>query len=331
MDPEARQRRLLALMKRVARAQSALEPGVTVVEDLHWLDPASEVFLANQVEADPGDAQPGDRQLPPRVRRAVGVAVRSTARSRWRRSATSRSTSCSPRLLGPDPSLAEPARLIRERTGGNPFFVEELVRALVEAGSLDGERGAYRLVAPVTGAEVPSSVQAVLAARIDRLAPHDKAVLQAAAVIGKEFAAGVLERVARAGAGPAGRRAGSPACAGEFVHEREPEPEALYAFRHPLTREVAYGSQLRERRALVHAAVARAIAEQYPERLNERAALLAQHWEAAGARRWRRPTGTRAPPSGRAPATPHRPCGTGSRSASSPTRSPTRRSTCRCA
>jgi adenylate cyclase len=185
-------------------------------------------------------------------------------------------------LLGDDRSLAEPARLIRERTAGNPFFVEELVRALAEAGSLEGERGAYRLAAPVTGASVPSSVQAVLAARIDRLAARDKAVLQAAAVIGKEFAAGVLERVAELDAGEL-VAALQALRAGEFVDEREPEPEALYAFRHPLTREVAYDSQLRERRARVHAAVARAIAELYPERLNERAALVAQHWEAAGA------------------------------------------------
>ena len=280
MDPEARQRRLLALMKRVARAQSAQEPGVTLVEDLHWLDPASELFLANQVEAVQG------------TRGLVVVNFRPEYRVPWAGLSFYRQIALAPladepldelltALLGDDPSLAEPARLIRERTGGNPFFVEELVRALVEAGSLVGERGAYRLAAPVTGATVPSSVQAVLAARIDRLAPRDKAVLQAAAVIGKEFAADVLERVVDLGRGDLDD-ALQALRAGEFVDQREPEPEALYAFRHPLTREVAYGSQLRERRGLVHAAVARAIAELYPERLNERAALVAQHWEAAG-------------------------------------------------
>jgi adenylate cyclase len=90
-------------------------------------------------------------------------------------------------LLGSDPSLDGLAELIRERTGGNPFFIEELVQALIEAGSLDGERGAYMLAAPVREDAVPPSVQAVLAARIDRLSPRDKTVLQAAAVIGKEF------------------------------------------------------------------------------------------------------------------------------------------------
>src|SRR5439155_15644247 len=164
-----------------------------------------------------------------------------------------------------------------------------LVQALAEAGSLQGERGAYRLVAPVEAAAVPASVKAVLSARIDRLSAREKAVLQAAAVIGKEFPQPVLERVVDLRPRKL-EDALRDLVAGEFVYEQELYPEALYAFKHPLTREVAYGSQLGERRAKVHAAVARAIAAHYPERLDERAALLAQHWEAAGetleAARW---------------------------------------------
>jgi len=135
----------------------------------------------------------------------------------------------------------------------------------------------------VEEAAVPASVQAVLAARIDRLEHRDKAVLQAAAVIGKEFSAAVLGRVAEL---PPGVLEGAlrDLVAAEFVYEQELYPEALYAFKHPLTQEVAYGSQLSERRAPVHAAVARALAEQYHERLDERAALLARHWQAAGER-----------------------------------------------
>ena len=122
-------------------------------------------------------------------------------------------------------------------------------------------------------------------------------MLQAAAVIGKEFPAPVLEQRRRARAG--GARGGArDLVAAEFVYEQELYPEALYAFKHPLTQEVAYGSQLGERRAAVHAAVARAIAELYPERLDERAALLAHHWEAAGEGSRRR-AGTRARPPGR--------------------------------
>src|SRR5206468_12706107 len=98
-------------------------------------------------------------------------------------------------LLGSDASLEGLPELVRERTGGNPFFIEEVVQSLVEAGNLEGERGAYRLSRPVTRTAVPASVQAVLSARIDRLAEREKAVLQAAAVIGKEFPEPVLARV----------------------------------------------------------------------------------------------------------------------------------------
>jgi adenylate cyclase len=192
-------------------------------------------------------------------------------------------------LLGSDPSLDGLSELIRERAQGNPFFIEELVQALIEAGSLEGERGAYRLAAPVDEAAVPASVQAVLAARIDRLPAREKAVLQAAAVIGKEFPQPVLRRVTEL-SGEELEASLRGLIAGEFVYEQELYPEALYSFKHPLTQEVAYGSQLGERRAALHAAVARASIAEHPDRLDERAALLAGHWEAAGetleAARW---------------------------------------------
>jgi class 3 adenylate cyclase len=282
MDPEARQRQLLGLMKRLIHAESAREPGVTLVEDLHWLDPASEAFLANQVEAVQG------------TRSLVVLNFRPEYHAPWMSRSYYRQIALAPLgaeaidqmlqgLLGSDPSLDGLSELVRERTQGNPFFIEELVQALVEAGSLEGERGAYRIVAPVEDAAVPASVQAVLAARIDRLSQREKAVLQAAAVIGKDFPAPVLTRVVElAPAELEGALRGLVEA--EFVYEQEIYPEALYAFKHPLTQEVAYGSQLGDRRAPVHAAVARAIADHYPERLDERAALLAQHWEAAGER-----------------------------------------------
>src|SRR5262249_3990475 len=279
MDPEARQRQLLGLMKRLTHAQSGREPGVLVFEDLQWLDPATEAFLANHVEALPG------------TRGLTVVNFRPEYHAPWMSRSYYPQIALAPLgpeaieelltdLLGSDPSLDGLSELIRGRTQGNPFFIEELVQALVEAGSLRGERGAYRLVAAVDEAAVPASVQAVLSARIDRLAAREKALLQAAAVIGKEFPQPVLERVVDLQPREL-EDALRSLIAGEFVYERELYPEALYAFKHPLTLEVAYGSQLRERRASVHAAVARAIAELYPERLDERAALVAGHWEAA--------------------------------------------------
>ena len=280
MDPEARQRQLLALMQRLSRAESAREPGILLFEDLHWLDPASEIFVASHVEAVQA------------TRSLTVVNFRPEYHAPWMSRSYYRQIALAPLgaeaieellvdLLGSHPSLDGLGELVRERTRGNPFFIEELVQSLVEGGSLEGERGAYRLVRPVEEATVPASVQAVLAARIDRLGRSEKATLQAAAVIGKEFPQPVLERVVELEPQRI-EDALRNLVAGEFVYEQELYPEAVYAFKHPLTQEVAYGSQLGERRAAVHAAVARAIAAHYPERLDERAALLAQHWEAAG-------------------------------------------------
>jgi class 3 adenylate cyclase/tetratricopeptide (TPR) repeat protein len=290
MDPEARQRQLLRAIKRLSRAESAREPGVTVIEDLQWLDPASEVFLANQV-----DAVHGTRSL-------TIVNFRPEYHAPWMSRSYYRQIALAPLdaeavhqlladLLGgdDDSSLDGLADLVRERTRGNPFFIEELVRGLVEAGTLEGEGGAYRLAAPLADAALPPSVEAVLAARIDRLDPRDKAVLQAAAVIGKEFPAPVLERVVDLEPAELDGALRS-LVGGEFVYEQELYGETLYAFKHPLTQEVAYGSQLGEHRAPVHAACARAIPDRYPERLDELAALVAQHWEGASetleAARW---------------------------------------------
>jgi adenylate cyclase len=186
-------------------------------------------------------------------------------------------------LLGSDPSLDGLPALIRERSAGNPFFLEEIVRTLVESGNLEGSRGSYRLVRPVDDAAVPATVGAVLSARIDRLSERDKALLQSAAVIGSEFARPVLERAsAMEDADLEG--ALRALVAAEFLYEQELYPEAVYSFKHPLTQEVAYRSQLGERRANVHRRVAEAIEQLYPERLDELAALVAQHWDGAGDR-----------------------------------------------
>jgi class 3 adenylate cyclase/tetratricopeptide (TPR) repeat protein len=288
MDPEARQRRVLDLTKRLVHAQSARTPGVSVFEDLHWLDPGSEVFVANYLEASQGG------------RGLTILNFRPDYQAPWMSKSYYRQIPLAPLgpeaverlladLLGSDPSLSGLGDLVIERTGGNPFFIEEVVLSLVEAGNLEGERGAYRLERPVDGAGVPASVQAVLAARIDRLAEREKAVLQAAAVIGKEFSEPVLARVTALEPGSL-EDALHELVSGEFVFEQQLYPEAVYAFRHPLTQEVAYGSQLGQRRAAVHAAVARAIEALDPERVDERAALLAQHWESASepleAARW---------------------------------------------
>jgi class 3 adenylate cyclase/tetratricopeptide (TPR) repeat protein len=287
MDPDARQRRLLKLIGRLVRAQSAREPGLALFEDLHWIDPVSEVFLETYLEAAHGTSG------------LVLVNFRSSYQAPWMSRSYYRQIALAPLsetavselladLLGADPSLDGLLELIRERTEGNPFFIEEMVRALVEEGNLEGAPGAYRLARSVDAMKVPATVEAVLAARIDRLSPRERAVVQDAAVIGRQFPRPVLQQVTRLEEAELDE-ALHALVAGEYIRE-EAEPDASYAFEHPLTQEVAYRSQLWERRAKVHAATAKAIAAHYEEQLDERAALVAHHWEVAGdtleAARW---------------------------------------------
>ncbi len=290
LDPEARQRQLLAVMRQVIQSVSEAQPTVTLLEDLHWLDDASGEFLAQMV-----DARAGSRNL-------LLLNFRPEYHADWMQKSWYRQIPLTPLgrdaiaelladLLGNDPSLAGLATPIHARTGGNPFFTEEVTQALIESGHLEGTRGAYRLVTPIERLDVPPTVQAVLAARIDRLPEREKRLLQVAAVIGKDFAEPLLAEVAEL---PAEELKTSLAALrrAEFIHEQAIYPVVEYSFKHPLTQEVALGSQLRERRRSVHAAVARAIERQHPEHLDERAPLLAHHWEEAGdalaAARWHR-------------------------------------------
>ena len=267
-------------LRGLMHAQSRREPTVSLIEDLHWIDRGSETFLENLVEALPG------------TRILLVVNFRPEYHAAWMQRSYYQQLPLAPLsaeaidallrdLLGADASVKALPELIRERTGGNPFFIEEVVQALVEDGSLVGVRGDYRLVRPIEKVAVPATVQAVLAARIDRLESREKHLLQTAAVIGKEFAEPVLKRVAELSEAELPESLGKLAAA-EFIYEEALYPQAEYAFKHPLTQEVAYRSQLAERRSRTHAAVARAIAELYPEQLDERAALLAHHWEQAG-------------------------------------------------
>jgi tetratricopeptide (TPR) repeat protein len=288
MDPEARQRQLFAAMKRITHAQGRRETTLAVIEDLHWVDAGSEAFLGNFVEALAG------------TRYLLVVNFRPEYHAGWMQKSYYQQLPLLPLgpeaitellqdLLGSDPSLAGLRERIRERSGGNPFFIEEIVQELGETGSLEGTRGAYRLVTPVEAVAIPASVQAVLAARMDRLAEPEKQVLQTASVIGRSFAEPVLRAVAELPDTDLSASLSSLQRA-EFIYEEALYPETVYAFKHALTQEVAYRLQLTERRTRVHAAVARAMTELYPDKVDERAALLAHHWEEAGealeAARW---------------------------------------------
>jgi tetratricopeptide (TPR) repeat protein len=179
-------------------------------------------------------------------------------------------------LLGSDAALAPLKRLVIERTEGNPFFIEESVRSLVDTGVLAGERGAYRLNRIVQGLQVPATAQAMLAARIDRLGPEDKRLLQAAAVIGTDVPWPLLQVVADEPEDRL-RRGLAQLQATEFLYETRLFPDLEYTFRHALTHEVAYGSLLVERRRDLHARIVRAIEVLYGDRLDEQIERLAHH------------------------------------------------------
>src|SRR5262249_10973725 len=171
-------------------------------------------------------------------------------------------------LLGRDPTVATLSDQIRERTSGNPFFIEEVVQALAETGSLEGAKGAYRLVRPAAELRLPATVQAVLAARIDRLGEREKQVLETAAVIGREFTEPVLRQVVKLPEIDLSATLRKLASA-EFVYEEALYPEAQFTFKHALTQEVAYNSLLNERRLTLHERVGEAIESTFAGRLEE--------------------------------------------------------------
>jgi class 3 adenylate cyclase/predicted ATPase len=276
MDPESRQRQLLAVVKRVTRMWGRRQPSVTFLEDLHWFDGGSEGFLEPIVEALPG------------TQSLVLVNFRPEYHAAWMQKSYYQQLPLLPLgpeaiaellrdLLGGDPSLATLGDRIRERTGGNPFFIEEVAQALAETGSLAGEKGAFRLMHPEAELRLPATVQAVLAARIDRLAEREKQILQTAAVIGREFSEPVLRRVVNLSEIDLSialqRLAGA-----EFVYEEAPYPLAQYTFKHALTQEVAYNSLTNERRLTLHEHVAEAIEATFDGRLEEHLSELAHHY-----------------------------------------------------
>jgi tetratricopeptide (TPR) repeat protein len=285
LDPPQRRQRLLDALKRVLLCESQVQPLLLVFEDLHWIDTETQALLDRLV-----DSLPTARIL-------LLVNYRPEYQHGW-----SNKTSYTPlrldplpptsadevlqALLGDDPSLAPLKPLLIARTEGNPFFLEESVRALVETGVLVGERGAYRLANALQSLQVPATVQAVLAARIDRLQPEDKHLLQTAAVIGVEVPLLLLQAIAEAPEEGL-QRSLAHLQAAEFLYETRLFPEQEYTFKHALTHEVAYGSLLQERRRLLHAQIVTALEAVFPDRLAEQSERLAYHalrgavWEKA--------------------------------------------------
>jgi class 3 adenylate cyclase/tetratricopeptide (TPR) repeat protein len=274
-DPPQRRRRTLEAVKRLLLRESQVQPLCLVFEDLHWIDAETQALLDSLVES------------LPTARLLLLVNYRPEYQHGWGSKTYYTQLRLDPlppasadeflqALLGEDASLAPLKQLLIARTQGNPFFLEESVRTLVETGVLEGERGAYRLARPLESLQVPATVQAVLAARIDRLPPEEKRLLQTAAVIGTEVPWPLLQAIADA-PDEVLHRGLAHVQAAEFLYETSLFPERVYTFKHALTHEVAYGGLLRERQRLLHGRIVAAIEQRDADRLADQVERLAHH------------------------------------------------------
>src|SRR5438477_3823707 len=255
--------------------QARERPLLLIVEDLHWVDGETQALLDELVDG------LGSARL------LLLVNYRPDYRHAWESKRHYTEIRIDPlastnieellrALLGAAPGLDELKRLLIERTEGNPFFLEETVRMLLETKRLVGEPGAYRLAEPVSALQIPASVHALLAARIDRLPAADKRLLQAAAAVGIHVPAVLLREIAETSE-PDLRQSLTNLIAAEFLYEVNLFPESEYAFKHVLTHDVTYGTLLQQRRRELHARIAEAIEGMYRDRLAEHLERLADH------------------------------------------------------
>jgi class 3 adenylate cyclase/tetratricopeptide (TPR) repeat protein len=285
LDPPQRRQWTLDALKRLLLRESQVQPVLLVCENLHWIDTETQAFLDSLVES------------LPTARILLLVNYRPEYQHPWGSKTYYTQLRIDPlplasavgllqALLGDDPTLESLQRALIERTEGNPFFLEESVRTLEESQVVVGEPGAYRLARALGPTQVPATVQAVLAARIDRLPAEEKTLLQTAAVIGKDVPFALLQAIT-ALSEEVLRGALTHLQTAEFLYEASLFPELEYTFKHALTQEVAYGSLLRERRRVLHGGIVEAIERLSPDRLAEQVERLAFHalqgevWEKA--------------------------------------------------
>jgi tetratricopeptide (TPR) repeat protein len=275
LDPPQRRQRILDAIKRLLVRESQMQPVLLVADNLHWIDSETQAVLESLVEGLPA------------ARLLLLVTLRPEYRHDWGSKAYYAQLRLDPLppgpaqallevLLGDDASLAPLTQSLWQRTQGNPFFLEESVQALIETHVLVGAPGAYRLTKPLQSVQVPPTVQAVLAARIDRLLPQDKRLLQTAAVVGMEVSFALVHAVAGLSEEEL-RHSLANLQATEFLYEASLLPDLVYTFKHALTHEVAYDSLLQERRRGLHAGIVEALERLDAGRLAEQVERLAHH------------------------------------------------------
>jgi class 3 adenylate cyclase/tetratricopeptide (TPR) repeat protein len=275
LDPVQRRRRAIDGARRLLLRESRVQPVVLVFEDLHWIDAETQAFLDGLVES------------LPTAPILLAVNYRPEYRHGWGSKTYYRQLRIDPlppesaetllqALVGDDASVRPLKAILIERTEGNPLFLEESVRTLVETGALAGDAGAYRLARAVEVTQMPATVQTILAARIDRLAPDLKRVLQAASVVGKDVPVALLESIVDR-QGDELRAALGELQAAEFLYETRLFPDLEFTFKHALTHEVTYAGILQDRRRALHAALVDALERLYADRIGEQVEVLAHH------------------------------------------------------
>jgi predicted ATPase/class 3 adenylate cyclase len=275
MDPQIRRRRTLDAIRRVFIRESLDQPLVLIFEDLHWIDGETQALLDLLADSVAN------------VRVLLLVNYRPEYRHEWgnksyysqlRLRALERDDSSAmlSALLGDGVELNPVKRLIIERAEGNPFFIEEMTQALFDEGALV-RNGGVKVARSLSQIRLPTTVQGILAARIDRLPAEQKELLQTLAVIGRESSLGLIRRMADV-AEPQLEQMLTALQAGEFVYEQPAFPDPEYVFKHALTHEVAYGSLLIERRKVLHERVGQAIESLFENRLEDHLTELARHY-----------------------------------------------------
>jgi len=275
MDPQIRGRRTQEAIKRILLRESLNQPLIIVFEDLHWIDGETQALLNLLVDAIAN------------ARILLLVNYRPEYRHEWGSRTHYTQLRLDPLgpesaeemlaiLLGDTKDLTPLKRLIIERTEGNPFFMEETVQALLEEGALV-HNGDVKLIKPLSGLRIPLTVQAVLSARIDRLPPAEKELLQTLAVIGKDLPLELVKRVTGTNEAQLAPIL-TDLQAGEFIYEQPSIAGPEYTFKHALTLEVAYNSLLTERRRIIHERTARSIEDLYPQELEDHWSELTRHY-----------------------------------------------------
>ncbi len=275
LDPPQRRQRTLDGVKGLLLREAKVQPLCLVFEDLHWIDTETQALLDSLIESLPG------------ARALLLVNYRPEYEHGWANMSFYTRLRLDPlssegaeellaAILGGDPALDPLKKLLIERTEGNPFYLEESVQTLIESEALVGAPGAYLLTEEVSKIQVPSTVQAILAARMDRLPPEEKRLLQTASVIGTHMSCPLLAAIAEMSEEELNRGL-SALQASEFLYETNLFPEREFTFKHALIHEVTYGSLVQETKRALHALVIEAYERVYPDRLSEHLDTLAHH------------------------------------------------------